>query len=155
MFDEVRRKTLHLVDVPREAALWSPPGTSNSILWHAGHALCVVERLTLTALEGRDDEPPALLPGWWDLFGWDSEPGSTPADAWPRIAMVADQLRRQHTRLRAMFADLSAEALDRPLDLPDYPWHGRPSRFMILHGLHDEACHGGEMWLLRKLYERR
>jgi hypothetical protein len=141
--------------VPRDEALWTPPHTRNSILWHAGHALCVVERLTLTALEGRDDEPSVLPTGWWDLFGWDSSPGETPTDAWPNTAMVADQLRRQYARLRAAFADLSPEALDRPLDLPVYPWHGRPTRFIILHGLHDEACHAGEMWLLRKLYERR
>jgi hypothetical protein len=155
MFDEVRGKTLFLVDVPRDAALWAPPGTSNSILWHAGHALCVVERLTLTALEGRDDEPPALPPGWWDLFGWDSTPAETPVNAWPETAAVVDELRRQHARIRAVLANLSTEALDRPLDLPDYPWHGYSRRFILVHGIHDEACHGGEIWLLRKLYERR
>jgi hypothetical protein len=37
MFDEVRGKTLRLVQVEPRQALWTPPGTSNSILWHAGH----------------------------------------------------------------------------------------------------------------------
>jgi hypothetical protein len=155
MFDEVRGKTLRLVQVSREAALWVPPRTSNSILWHAGHALCVVERLTLTALEGRDDEPPALPEGWWDLFGWDSRPATTPVAAWPDPAAVVEQLREQHARLRRAFAALAPEALDERLDLADYPWHGYTRRFILLHGIHDEACHGGEMWLLRKLYERR
>lgn len=155
MFDVVRGKTLWLVDVPREQALWTPPGTSNSILWHAGHALCVVERLTLTALEGRDDEPPALPRGWWDLFGWDSTPATTPAAVWPELAAVVEQLREQPARLGTVLAGLAQATLDEPLHLPDYPWHGYSKRFILLHGIHDEACHGGEMWLLRKLYERR
>jgi hypothetical protein len=155
MFDEVRGKTLRLVQVEPRQALWTPPGTSNLILWHAGHALCVVERLTLTALEGRDDEPPALPPGWWDLFGWDSTPATTPAAAWPELAAVVEQLREQHARLGRTFAEITPQTLDEPLDLPDYPWHGYSKRFILLHGIHDEACHGGEIWLLRKLYERR
>jgi hypothetical protein len=117
--------------------------------------LSVVERLTLTALEGRDDEPSALPSGWWGLFGWDSAPADTPAVAWPEPAAVAARLHEQHARLGRVFADLSAATLNEVLDLPDYPWHGYSKRFILLHGIHDEACHGGEMWLLRKLYERR
>ena len=29
------------------------------------------------------------------------------------------------------------------------------NRTRILHALHDEACHSGEIWLLRKLYRLR
>ena len=44
LLDEVRGKTLRVLKaVPSESTRWAPPGLQNTILWHAGHALVVVE----------------------------------------------------------------------------------------------------------------
>ena len=45
------------------------------------------------------------------------------------------------------FQDLSPQQLSLVID----PARNRTVRYNILHGLHDEAGHQGEMWLLRKL----
>jgi hypothetical protein len=37
---QVRRDTLQLIETtPEDRLTWAPPGTSNHILWHAGHSL--------------------------------------------------------------------------------------------------------------------
>ena len=144
LLDEVRGKTLAILEGLSQAqARWAPAGLHNSILWHAGHAYVVVEWLTLTAL-GRQ---PQMPPGWFDLFSWDSEPATTADDAWPQLQAVRGQLLEQHQRLRALIAGLSEEQLRSP----SQERSGAPVRYSILHALHDEAGHGGEIWLLRKL----
>ena len=56
---EVRRRTLRQLDgVTDEVARFAAPGLNNSILWHAGHALFVVEHLAIVPATGR----PAALP---------------------------------------------------------------------------------------------
>ncbi|UUO06151.1 DinB family protein [Blastopirellula sp. J2-11] len=148
MLDEVRGMTLrHLEDISDAESRWTPPGLANSILWHAGHCYVVVERLTMEPL-GRE---PIAPPGWIELFGWDSQPGETPADAFPALAEVVTQLQLQHARLRGMLAELSEEDLSQPL--PQRPEH--TARHRILHGFQDEAAHKGEIWLLRKMWAKR
>ena len=48
---EVRWKTLKLLEGVSEADLarYTPPSLANHILWHAGHALVVVEGLAVEA----------------------------------------------------------------------------------------------------------
>jgi len=140
---EVRGKTFRILDGVTEAeARFVPPGLNNSIVWHAGHSLWVVEVLSMAAATGR----PAQLPdGWTELFSSKSRP--TPDTKFPPLAQVIDALRNQLERLIAAIDPLTPQQLAVMID----PARNRTVRYNILHGLHDEANHGGEMWLLRKL----
>jgi hypothetical protein len=141
--EEVRSRTLWQLDgVTDEMAGFAAPGLVNSILWHAGHALVVVEHLALVPATGR----PAVLPDGWDAkFGWDSRPAGVAE--WPTASEVAGALREQWQRLTDVLPALTPEQLARVVDPP------RTLRFSILHGLHDEAIHQGEMYLLLKMYK--
>lgn len=145
--NEVRGKTLRLIDaVPEDAARFAPAGLSNSVLWHAGHALVIVEHLGVMPATGR---PAAYPPEWFDKFSAKSTPASV--TSWPKLAEVAAALRDQLGRLTAAIAGLSQADLERVVD----PQRNRTLRYSILHGLHDEAGHQGEIWLLRKLHGRQ
>src|SRR3954452_15388885 len=147
LLDEVRGKTLRILDAaPAGSALWAPPGLHNHVLWHAGHAYVVVEMLTMGAL-GRTPEIPD---GWFGMFSWESRPVRVKHDRWPFLGEVVAQLRTQHGRLSRTIDGLSGEQLDRPsVRNPD-----RTVRSSIVHGLHDEACHAGEAYLLLKIQTR-
>jgi hypothetical protein len=151
LWDEVRGKTLALVQVPQQDSRWTLEGTHNSILWHAGHIFCVVERLVMVGIEGEVHMPPAIPEGWWQMFGWESRPETIHEDQWPALADVVVQLRTQHARLRSVLEGLSPDRLSLPLHVPTWGWHGAPLRRVVIHAFHDEACHSGEIWLLRKL----
>jgi hypothetical protein len=140
---EVRGKTFKILDGVSEAeARFVPPGLNNSIIWHAGHSLWVVEVLSMAAATGQ----PAQLPaGWVDLFNSKSKP--TRETKFPPLPQVIDALRNQLERLVAAIDPLSEQQLAVMID----PARNRNVRYNILHGLHDEANHQGEMWLLRKL----
>jgi hypothetical protein len=144
LVDEVRRKTLELLeDVTDEQARWSPNGLQNSILWHAGHCYILLEWLTSQAVGSEPTSPG----GWFEMFGWNSRPAEVKPAAWPSLETVIYELRLQHGRIRKLVANLSEERLTSPaLGRPD-----RTPRFLVVHALHDEACHGGEIWLLRKM----
>ena len=147
--DEVRGKTLRLLDgVPADLARFTTAGLSNSTLWHAGHALMLVEHLCIIPATGGQPQYPA---GWFEMFGWGSVPAAVPPDAWPPLADVVGRLREQLTRLRAAIDALTPQQLDRVTD----PRRNRTLRYSIVHGLHDEASHQGEIYLLRKLYARQ
>ena len=55
--------------------------------------------------------------------------------------------KTQHKRLGKLIGELSEEQLDR--SSASNP--KRTVRSAILHGLHDEACHCGEIYLLGKM----
>jgi hypothetical protein len=141
---EVRGKTLRLLDgVSDDAARFAPPGLNNSILWHAGHALVVVEHLSVMPATGR---PAAYPAGWFETFSWNSNPAKV--TEWPPLPDVVAALRDQLARLTAALQALSPEQLAAAIDKS----RNRTLRYSILHGLHDEAGHQGEIWLLRKLH---
>ena len=145
LLDEVRGKTLCLlVAVSEDQARWTPPGLQNSILWHAGHAYLLLEWLTMKALGHTPDIPDR----WYELFSWDSRPADSASSRWPAFAEVITRLEEQHARMTEIVKSQSKEALDKPV--ADHP--GMPVRFAILHALRDEACHCGEIHLLRKLH---
>ena len=138
---EVRGKTLRLLDgVSDEDARFAPAGLSNTILWHAGHALVVVERLSVAPATGRG---PAYPDGWFEIFGWKSVPASV--TRWPALPDVVERLREQLARLTTAIGALTPE------QLTAVGANGRTLRYGILHGLHDEAGHQGEIHLLRKM----
>jgi hypothetical protein len=148
LITDVRRKTLRLIDGASEAELrYAPPGLVNTLLWHAGHALVVNEHLGLAAATG---QPPQDPEGYFGLFSWKSQPAKV--KEWPAAAEVVRRLEEQRDRLLTAVAALSEEQLDRPFGDPA---KGRTVRHSILHGLHDEANHQGEMWLLKKLYAKQ
>ena len=145
---EVRGKTLRLLDgVPEDAARFTA-GLSNSILWHAGHALMLVEHLCIVPATGGAPDYPR---GWFEMFAWQSRPATIPAEAWPPLPDVVGRLREQLDRLLAMIETLQPERLAQVYD----PARNRTLRYSIVHGLHDEATHQGEIHLLRKLFGNR
>lgn len=70
-----------------------------------------------------------------------------PADHFPQLSEVIHHLETQHKRLRKLIGELTEEQLDSPSASNSK----RSVRSAILHGLHDEACHCGEMHLLGKM----
>ena len=151
LWREVRGRTLRLTDVTEQESLQNVVGTNNHILWHAGHILCVCDRLVLGAVQHSTRLPETLPVDWWDLFGWNSDPRTTTADRWPAIQDVREALAEQQTRMQTLFTSLTPGQLASELDLPEWSLNGSPVRQLILHAIHDEALHGGEIWLLRKL----
>jgi DinB superfamily len=144
LMNDVRGKTLRLLDgVDGAQARFSPPGLFNSILWHAGHALVVNEQLGVAAATGKSAACPD---GWIEMFGWQSQPATI--TQWPALADVVAELRDQQVRFAPLIQGLTAEQLDRAMQ------HGTV-RHSIMHGLHDEACHQGEIWLLKKIWKNR
>lgn len=144
-FDEVRGKTLQILEWVREPeACVAPAGLQNHILWHAGHSYMTVELLVARGT-GRQAEYPA---GWYELFSWDSDPAAVAEEAWPSLAEVKSALAAQHKRLLSAMAAVSEEQLQASVN-------GRPAGWWIAHGIHDEACHSGEMWLLLKMQRAR
>jgi hypothetical protein len=92
-------------------------------------------------------KPPDIPAGWYEMFSWESLPDRVPDDHWPTLANVIHHLQDQHQRMRRIIAGLGPAQLDQPAaGNPDYS-----VRYAVLHALHDEACHSGEMHLLRKL----
>jgi hypothetical protein len=144
LLDEVRAKTLRILkSVPAERARWAPAGLQNTILWHAGHAFVLVEGLTMKSV----DRTPLIPDGWYEMFSSESHPALVPSDHWPSLSDVIYHLESQHQRLGKLIGELSEAELDRPSASSPK----RTVRFVILHGLHDEACHCGEMHLLSKM----
>ena len=90
---------------------------------------------------------PQLPAGWLQMFSWESNPAHTHPESWPALDEIREALISQHERLRAAISALSAEQLDAPE--PGNP--NRSVRYAIMHGLHDEARHSGEISLLRKM----
>ena len=145
---EVRNKTFRLLDgvTPEQAKFTGGGGLNNSILWHAGHALVVVEHLCVTAATER---PPQYPAGWYQTFGAKSLPAAV--TDWPDLGTVAVALQDQLGRLTDVLRILRQERMDQVIDAE----RNRTLRYSILHGLHDEANHQGEIYLLKKMWAKR
>lgn len=144
LLDEVCGKTVRILEtVAAEDATWAPPGLQNTILWHAGHAYFLLEWLTMKSLAQR----PRMPEEWHEMFSWDSRPGQIEANRWPTLAGVIVALREQHKRVRQIVVGLTDDQLDQPSARNP----AKAVRYEVLHALHDEACHCGEIHLLRKL----
>ena len=141
---EVRGKTLRVLEgVNDDEARWAPAGTRNTMLWHAGHALVLAEYLCIIPATGQTAHLPA---GWFELFKWGSAPK---VDApWPSIGAVVAQLGEQQHRLIRAIEGATDEILSKPVGDPA---RNRTVCWSVVHGLHDEANHQGEIYLLRKM----
>src|SRR5581483_4026813 len=143
---EIRGKTLRLLeDVDDRQARFAAPGLNNTILWHAGHAVMLGEHLAMGPATGK---PPAYPADWFDKFSWKSSPAKV--TSWPTVEQMRSALREQLQRLIAVIEPLSPEQLNRVVDAE----RGRTLRFSNLHGLHDEAMHQGEIFLLKKMFAK-
>jgi hypothetical protein len=146
---DVRQRTIQLLQAAHRSELtWAPPGTSNHILWHAGHALWVEDALCIQLVTGKSELPA----GWAEMF----QMGSHPAlwkKPWPTRDELLSALQAQLPRLVQVIAPLDDEQFDA---LPPRAHRGdtRTLGESILHGLHDEANHQGEMYLLLKMQRR-
>jgi len=152
VLDEARKKTLRVVDgITRKHALWTPPGERNHILWNTGHIYCMVERVTTAALTGITEVPESLPENWWTMFGWNSQPDQIDREAWPNPSEIVEQLYEQHHRLRHYLASIPEHELASAPDGKQASSESKTTRGLILHALHDESFHAGQIWLLRKL----
>lgn len=145
---QVRGCTLQLLQPADATCLtWTPPGTSNHILWHAGHALWVQDVLTVQPLTALSELPR----GWSAKFGQDSRPASI--KDWPNASEVRGQLEMQLSRVLELFPKHAETIASHANRTP--AGGGWPLLAGILHGWHDEARHQGEMYLLQKLARTR
>ena len=141
---QVRRDTLRLFKLaPSERLTWAPPGTANHLLWHAGHALWLQDHFIVEPVTGESE----LSTGWRALFASGSNPAAPPR-RWPGREQMDHQLREQVPRLAAVLDTLHAGKLP-----PSMRHHDAQVQFLrnAIHGLHDEARHQGEMFLIIKL----
>ena len=139
---QVRDFTIELLAVDnRDMVLWSPAGTSNHMIWHAGHSLWVQDALCVEPLTGTSELPD----GWARQFGQDGDPVAAQTD-WPNRTSVRDLLSKQQARLIELVGDMRDDQL--VVDA------GNPNDLVggIIHGLHDEGRHQGEMYLLFKQF---
>jgi DinB superfamily len=145
---QVRTITLRQLEVSEGSILsWAPRGTSNHILWHAGHALWVADVLTIEPITGRGELPN----GWAESFGEASRPVET--TKWPAADEVFELLKAQLGRVLDLFRQEAESIIARASE--PIPQSGWPLLRGIIHGWHDEARHQGEMHLLTKLYRNR
>lgn len=141
---QVRRSTLELLQVLDSRWLkWAPPGTSNHILWHAGHALWLQDALTIRPLTSRSELPSS----WATKFGQNSRP-ELHTD-WPDVDDARALLENQLERIEALLSEHAQIIMTNPNAIP--PSGGWPLLPGMIHGWHDEARHQGEMYLLYKL----
>lgn len=145
---QVRECTLELFDATTASSLtWTPSGTSNHILWHAGHVVWVVDALAVQPLSGRSELPP----GWAATFGQNSQPLAV--RAWPDRKEVRLQLEVQLKRVLDLFYEYRETIVERA-DEPPHPGEW-PLLHGMIHGWHDEARHQGEMYLLQKMFRAK
>ncbi len=141
---QVRRDTLQILDMAQPAWLtYAPSGTSNHILWHAGHALWLQDVLCVRLLAVCGELPA----GWAETFGMNCRPLSQTID-WPNRDEIRELLQGQLRRVLELLAAAGDERLAETAD----PSRGTATiSDRIIHGWHDEAKHSGEMYLILKL----
>lgn len=140
---QVRSSTVQLLEgAPADWLLWAPSGTSNHITWHAGHSFWAQDCLCIEPLSGRSELPL----GWNEKFGADCQPVAE-TRGWPERAELLHHLHKQLDRMIALFGEHS----DRLTQIGSNPDGGWDLTRGVIHGLHDEARHQGEMYLLMKL----
>ena len=88
---EIRGKTLKLLDgLSDEQARFAAPGLHNTILWHAGHGIMLLEHFGIMPLTG--SQQTGYPAGWFEMFSWKSDPRTV--TAWPSVDDVRAELAR-------------------------------------------------------------
>ncbi len=140
---QVRGGTWQLLEATPQAWLtWSPVGTANHILWHAGHAVWLQDVLSIQPLSQRSELPDA----WSETFGQHCLPVASRSD-WPEVTEIATRLQEQLQRILQLVDAADARRIAADESCSSSGW-GLLSG--MLHGWHDEARHQGEMYLLWK-----
>ena len=141
MVRQIRGFTCQMLEMTNpDWVTWAPEATSNHMLWHAGHSIWVQDLLCIQKLTGKseiDDE-------WSKKFGQHCEPVSTQTE-WPSLDEIKHSLVTQQSRLHDVIEAMTAEQLTINSENDQDLVGG------IINGLHDEAKHHGEMYLLHKL----
>lgn len=141
---QVRNDTLAFLEMAEERSLfWAPPGTSNHIMWHAGHALWVQDVLFVEIVTKKSELPP----GWAETFGMDCRPVKE-TRTWPSRGDLHERLVAQLDRIVELVSLVPDEMLaaNAPAVMDE-----RNLLSALTHGWHDEAKHAGEMYLLLKM----
>jgi hypothetical protein len=145
---QVRSDTLRVLLATEPPWLtWAPDGTSNHILWHAGHALWLQDSLCIAPITSHSE-----LPDNWEItFGMNCRPVRQ-TNQWPDRNTMQQLLQQQFKRQIAIIGELSAVQLNQIHPRLSAQW---TLAGWIMHGLHDEAKHCGEMYLLWKMCKSR
>ena len=141
---QIRRDTLSLLDAAEpEWLTYTPPGTSNHILWHAGHILWLLDVLYIQLLNPSGSELPE---NWEDRFGMNCAPPASRKE-WPSIDELKDLLQAQ----LFFVLDLLDDSDEEVTEVADPSKGPATIEARIIDALHDEAKHSGEIYLLMKL----
>ena len=143
--NQVRRNTIRVLEEAPESAhcCCAPEGTSNHIIWHAGHALWLQDRLCIGLLTGEQQ----FGDDWNMTFGMNCRPVAE-TSTWPDRSDLLEKLTTQHNKILEVLDGATEDDLNRVAD-PERGPLTVSSR--IVHGFHDEAKHCGEMYLLTKM----
>lgn len=144
---QVRGATIQIVAATNEDSIdWAPPGTSNHIRWHAGHVLWLQDALCIRLLSQRSELPF----GWSEQFGMNSVSSTHSSDA-PSRDQLVELLEEQLARMLSLM-EINSDRLRRIGKNPKGHWNLTRG---IIHALHDESRHQGEMYLLTKMLTKR
>ena len=140
---QVRSRTLRILQQAEPQWLtWTPAGLANHMTWHAGHSLWVQGVLCIEPLSGESKLPA----GWERRFGMETRPGLD-HNPWPG----RDELLSLLTAQLHDMEELLASADPATLEIVPRGEKTNGIGWEIIHGLHDEAIHQGEMFLLLKM----
>ena len=140
---QTRATTLTLLaNCPTEKLTWCPSGTSNHTLWHAGHVLWVQDVLSIVPLGGSSELPD----GWGEMFGMNCSSPRLRTE-WPSREYLHELLTTQLPTLHELYRKQE----DRLSRIETPSGDGWETTRGVIHGLHDEARHQGEMHLLKKM----
>ena len=96
MVNQIRGFTLHLLDNTNPAwVTWAPSGTSNHMIWHAGHAVWVEDLLCVRRLQG---ESYLVDDSWTKKFGQHCDPVVEQTE-WPTIDEMKLVLTQQQKKM--------------------------------------------------------
>ena len=141
---QVRRDTILVLDSAEPSWLtYAPLGTSNHLLWHAGHALWLQDLLSEQLLGAGGTLPS----DWPDKFGMNCQPPNQ-TNQWPSRDEIRELLQAQLTRVLDLLSTASNDTL---AEIADSTRGTATISDRIIHGFHDEAKHCGEMVLILKL----
>ena len=145
---QVRYSTINFLEsAPDDALTFAPIGTSNHIIWHAGHSIWVQDAICIKLLAGGSRLPDA----WAESFGMECRPVKETND-WPAKSQLLTMMETQLQEITELLNSTSMEKLTQVADKS----RGEASiAGRIIHGFHDEARHSGEMYLLLKMARNR